>query len=57
LSEVITVRSDNSAPARPIFGRLSRSRSPPAPKTEISFPVVSRRAASSTFSSESGVWA
>ena len=39
LSEVTTARSESSAPARPIFGRLSRSRSPPAPKTEISRPV------------------
>ena len=44
-------------PARPIFGRLSRSRSPPAPKTAISRPPVSRRAARSTFSIESGVCA
>ena len=29
----------SSAPALPIFGRLSRSRSPPAPKTEISRPA------------------
>ena len=46
-----------SAPALPIFGRLSRSRSPPAPKTEITLPSVSRRAAARTLSSESGVWA
>src|ERR671920_711409 len=42
LSEVITVRSESSAPARPIFGRLSRSRSPPAPKTLISLPSLRR---------------
>ena len=57
LSEVTTARSESSAAARPISGRLSRSRSPPQPKTEISLPSVSRRAASSTFSSESGVCA
>ena len=57
LSDVITARSESSAAARPINGRLSRSRSPPQPSTEISFPSVSRRAASSTFSTESGVWA
>ena len=57
LSEVTTARSESSAPTRPIFGRLSRSRSPPAPKTEISRPAVSRRAAVRTLSSESGVWA
>ena len=38
LSEVTTARSESSAPTRPICGRLSRSRSPPAPKTEISLP-------------------
>ena len=57
LSEVTIARSDSSAPARPICGRLPRSRSPPAPKTAITLPSVSRRAARSTFSSESGVWA
>ena len=57
LSEVTIARSEPSAPARPIFGRLSRSRSPPAPKTEITRPSVSRRAARRTLSSESGVCA
>ena len=46
-----------SAEARPIKGRLSRSRSPPQPRTEIRLPSVSRLAAFSTFSTESGVCA
>ena len=57
LSEVITVTSESSAPTRPIFGRLSRSRSPPAPNTAIRRPAVSRRAAVRTLASESGVCA
>src|ERR687892_448257 len=45
LSEVTTARSERSAPARPISGRFSRSRSPPQPNTEITRPEVIRRAA------------
>ena len=46
------------APATaPIIGRLPRSRSPPHPNTQINRPPVMSRAARSTLSSESGVWA
>ena len=45
LSEVMTATSESSAAARPISGRLSRSRSPPQPRTQISRPSVSSRAA------------
>ena len=57
LSEVTIAMSASSAAIRPMIGRLSRSRSPPQPKTQISLPSVSLRAARSTFSSESGVCA
>ena len=57
LSEVTTATSESSAPARPINGRFSRSRSPPAPKTEISAALGEPAGGPSTFSSESGVWA
>src|SRR5262245_13308234 len=57
LSEVTTATSERSAPALPIKGRFSLSLSPPAPNTEIRRPSLIRRAASSTFSSESGVCA
>ena len=57
LSEVTTQASESRAAIPPIRGRFSRSRSPPHPKTAISRPSVSFRAAASAFSSESGVWA
>ena len=58
LSDVTTTWSARRRAAAPISGRLSRSRSPPAPNTTISRPSSSRpRADSSTFSSESGVCA
>ena len=59
LSEVTTATSASRAPISPINGRFALSRSPPAPKTQIvrRGSGVSRRAASSTFSSESGVCA
>ena len=57
LSEVRIARSASSETTRPISGRLPRSRSPPAPKTTVSRPSPSPRAARITFSSESGVCA
>ncbi len=57
LSEVTMQESASRAVISPISGRFSRSRSPPQPKTAISLPPVSMRAALSTFSSESGVCA
>ena len=57
LSEVTTVRSARRAAISPILGRLSRSRSPPQPKTQMSLLSVSKRAAWRTLSSESGVCA
>ena len=57
LSDVTIARSASSAATAPISGRLPRSRSPPQPKTQISRPSASSRAARSTFSSESGVCA
>ena len=46
-----------AAAAWPINGRLPRSRSPPAPNTTCSRPVVCGRSAVSSRSSASGVWA
>ena len=59
LSDVTTARSASRAAIAPISGRLSRSRSPPQPNTQITRPSaeVIWRAATSTFSSESGVCA
>ena len=59
LSEVTTATSASRSAISPICGRLSRSRSPPQPKTQISRPpgAVIWRAEASTFSSESGVCA
>ena len=45
LSEVTTQASASRAAISPISGRFSRSRSPPHPKTAISRPSVSLRAA------------
>ena len=57
LSEVTIATSASRAAIAAICGRLPRSRSPPQPKTAITRPAVSSRAAPSTFSSESGVCA
>src|SRR5829696_4275307 len=58
LSEVTTATSESRPAISPISGRLSRSRSPPQPKTQIRRPSgVIWRAEPSTLSSESGVWA
>ncbi len=57
LSEVTNATSASRAPIAPICGRLPRSRSPPQPKTAMTCPRASDRAAVSTFSSESGVCA
>ena len=57
LSEVTIATSASSAATLPISGRFPRSRSPPAPKTTITRPSPSPRAARSTVSSESGVCA
>jgi hypothetical protein len=63
LSEVTSTTSASRAAISPISGRLPRSRSPPAPNTQITRPPssslapASSRAAPSTFSRESGVWA
>ncbi len=50
LSLVTIARSAFAVAARPMSGRLARSRSPPAPSTTINRPCVSDRAARSTFS-------
>ena len=50
-------RSAFEVAANPIRGRLARSRSPPHPRTTISRPAASWRAARSTFSTLSGVCA
>ncbi len=57
LSEVTITRSARRLAISPMIGRLPRSRSPPHPNTTCTRPSVSARAACSTFSSESGVWA
>jgi UDP-N-acetylmuramoyl-L-alanyl-D-glutamate--2,6-diaminopimelate ligase len=58
LSEVRTVTSARRVATSPIIGRFPRSRSPPAPNTTVSCPSpATPRAATSRFSSSSGVWA
>jgi hypothetical protein len=57
LSLVTIDRSAFEVAAKPIRGRLARSRSPPQPRTTISRPAASGRAARSTFSTLSGVCA
>ena len=57
LSEVRIATSASSDAIRPICGRLPRSRSPPAPNTQITRPLASSRAARRTFSSAPGLWA
>ena len=48
LSDVTIATSASSDAIRPISGRFSRSRSPPQPKTQITRPVASSRAACSS---------
>ena len=54
LSSVTTTRSAPSAAARPIAARLPRSRSPPAPSTMTSAPLVAGRSALSAAATASG---
>ena len=54
LSLVKTAKSDPANSAAPINGRLLRSRSPPQPRTAITFPAVLLRRVSKTLVTESG---
>src|SRR6266545_2867287 len=57
LSDVTSATSASSVTTCPINGRFTRSRSPPAPKTQMTRPRPSSRAASRTVSSAPGVCA
>ena len=57
LSSVTMTMSASRVAISPMIGRLPRSRSPPAPNTTTTRPVVKGRSDASALSSASGLWA